>query len=82
LHFTPTCSSWLNQVELWFGKIERDVIARGVFTFVTDLKRKLMRCIRHCNKAPRTVQWRYADPSRHIGTQSVGTGHQEIGNQL
>jgi transposase len=28
LHFTPTYSSWLNQVELWFGKIERQVIAR------------------------------------------------------
>jgi transposase len=27
-HFTPTYSSWLNQVELWFAKIERDVIAR------------------------------------------------------
>lgn len=37
LHFTPTYSSWLNQVELWFGKIERDVIARGVFTSVKDL---------------------------------------------
>ena len=30
IHFTPTYSSWLNQVELWFDKIERDVIARGV----------------------------------------------------
>jgi DDE superfamily endonuclease len=38
LHFTPTYSSWLNQVELWFSKIERDVIARGVFTSVSDLK--------------------------------------------
>jgi transposase len=45
LHFTPTYSSWLNQVELWFAKIERDVIARGVFTSVLDLKRKLMRYI-------------------------------------
>src|SRR5438046_2785223 len=36
LHFTPTYSSWLNQVELWFAKIERDVIARGVFTSVPD----------------------------------------------
>src|SRR5580658_4443716 len=75
LHFTPTYSSWLNQVELWFGKIERDVIARGVFTSVSDLKRKLMRYIRHYNKAPRTVKWKYANPSRHISTQSVGTGH-------
>ncbi|THJ23591.1 MAG: IS630 family transposase, partial [Nitrospira sp. CG24E] len=75
LHFTPTYSSWLNQVELWFGKIERDVIARGVFTSVSDLKRKLMRYIRHYNKSPRTVKWKYADPSRHLSTQSVGTGH-------
>ena len=75
LHFTPTYSSWLNQVELWFGKIERDVIARGVFTSVTDLNRKLMRYIREYNKAPRTVKWKYADPSRHIGIQSLVTGH-------
>ena len=40
LHFTPTYSSWLNQVEIWFAKIERDVIARGVFTSVADLRRK------------------------------------------
>ena len=39
-HFTPTYSSWLNQVELWFAKIEREVIARGVFTSVPDLARK------------------------------------------
>ena len=75
LHFTPTYSSWLNQVELWFSKIERDVIARGVFTSVSDLKRKLLRYIRQYNESPRTVKWKYADPSRHISTQSVGTGH-------
>ncbi len=75
LHFTPTYSSWLNQVELWFGKIERDVIARGVFTSVADLKRKLMRYIRQYNKEPKTVKWKYSDPSRHISTKSVVTGH-------
>ena len=75
LHFTPTYSSWLNQVELWFAKIERDVIARGVFTSVNDLKRKLLRYIRQYNKAPRTVKWKYVDPSRHISSQSVGTVH-------
>lgn len=75
LHFTPTYSSWLNQVKLWFGKIERDVIARGVFTSVTDLRKKLMRYIRQYNKAPRTVKWKYADPSRHISTESLVTGH-------
>ena len=37
LHFTPTYASWLNQVELWFGKIERDLLARGIFTSLPDL---------------------------------------------
>jgi len=65
LHFTPTYSSWLNQVELWFAKIERDVIARGVFTSVPDLKRKLMRYIRQYNKQAKPVKWKYFDPTAH-----------------
>jgi transposase len=75
LHFTPTYSSRLNQVELWFAKIERDVIARGVFTSVPDLNRKLMRYIRQYNKNPRTVKWKYFDPSRRITTDSADTVH-------
>jgi transposase len=75
LHFTPTYSSWLNQVELWFAKIERDVIARGIFTSVPDLKRKLMRYIRQYNKQPKTVKWKYFDPSRRISSESVVTVH-------
>jgi transposase len=75
LHFTPTYSSWLNQVELWFAKIERDVIARGVFTSVLDLKRKLMRYIRQYNKQPKPVKWKYFDPSRRITSESLVTVH-------
>ena len=75
LHFTPTYSSWLNQVELWFAKIERDVIARGIFTSTKDLDRKLMRYIRHYKKAPKIVKWKYCDPSRRIGTKLAVTGH-------
>ncbi|MCZ2076578.1 MAG: IS630 family transposase [Bryobacterales bacterium] len=75
MHFTPTYSSWLNQVELWFAKIERDVIARGVFTSVPDLRRKLMRYIRQYNKSAKPVKWKYFDPSRRITTDSVVTVH-------
>ena len=75
LHFTPTYSSWLNHVELWFAKIERDVIARGVFTSVADLRRKLMRYIRQYNKAPKAIKWRYRDPTRRITPHSVVTAH-------
>ena len=75
LHFTPTYSSWLNQVELWFANIERDVIARGVFTSVPDLKRKLMRYIRQYNKQAKAVKWKYFDPSRRITPDSIVTVH-------
>ncbi len=77
IHFTPTYSSWLNQVELWFGKIERDVIARGVFTSIPDLNRKLMKYIREGNKNPKPIRWSYCDVSKRIrtGTNINVTGH-------
>jgi transposase len=75
LHYTPTYSSWLNQVELWFAKIERDVIARGVFTSITDLKRKLMRYIRKYNDSPKPVKWVCRTPSHRITTDSRVTVH-------
>jgi transposase len=56
LHFTPTYSSWLNQVELWFSKIERDLLARGIFTSVADLARKIRRYIRHNNTVARPIR--------------------------
>lgn len=75
LHYTPTYSSWLNQVEIWFAKIERDVIARGVFSSVADLKRKLMRYIRRYNLAPKPVKWVYRNPVHRITTDSRVTVH-------
>src|SRR6059036_108620 len=75
LHFTPTYSSWLNQVELWFAKIERDVIARGIFTSRHDLKRKLMRYIRNYNQSAKPVKWKYTDPRHRITSTLPVTGH-------
>jgi transposase len=76
LHFTPTYSSWLNQVEIWFAKIERDVIARGVFTSVSDLRRKLMRYIRLYAKRARPIRWTYTDPKKRITAKRItGTVH-------
>src|SRR6476619_7575413 len=66
LHFTPTYSSWLNQVEIWFAKIQRDLIARGIFTSVRDLARKLMRYIRHYNKTATPIKWTYSTPAKRI----------------
>jgi transposase len=65
-HYTPTYSSWLNQVELWFAKIERDMIARGIFRSTAELRRKLMQYIRLHNKSCRPFLWRYSDTKRRI----------------
>jgi transposase len=66
LHFTPTYSSWLNQVELWFSKVQRDVIARGIFPSVADLARKLRRYINAYSKDAKPFRWKYSQPLRRI----------------
>lgn len=71
IHYTPTYSSWLNQVELWFAKIERECIARGIFTSVADLRRKLMQYIRLHNKTCRPFRWTYRSPKRRIRTSAA-----------
>ena len=66
LHFTPTYSSWLNQVESWFSKLQREVIDRGIFTSVADLKRKILRYIRLYQKTAKPFQWKYSDVRKRI----------------
>ena len=66
IHYTPTYSSWLNQVEIWFSKIQRDVISRGIFSSKNDLRRKLMRYIRHYNKSALPFRWTYRNTSNRI----------------
>jgi transposase len=75
-HFTPTYSSWLNQVELWFAKIQRDVISRGVFTSVADLARKLRKYIDAYGKLAKPFRWTYTDPQKRIRTNEItGTAY-------
>jgi transposase len=57
LHFTPTSSSWLNQVERWFAEITRKRIRRGTFRSVRDLVRAIEHYIRENNKNPRPFRW-------------------------
>jgi transposase len=73
MHHTPTYSSWLNQVENWFARIQRDVITRGIFTSTKDLDKKLMRYIRQYNKTAQPLKWKYADPTRRIRCNFIGS---------
>ena len=65
-HFTPTYSSWLNQVESWFSKLQRDVIDRRIFTSVADLRRKILRYIRLYQKTAKPFQREYSDVTKRI----------------
>jgi len=58
----------LNQVEIWFSKLQREVIDRGIFTSVGDLRRKILRYIRLYGKSAKPFRWKYSDPRRRIQT--------------
>jgi transposase len=57
VHFTPTSSSWLNQVERWFAEITRKRIRRGTFRSVRELTKAIHEYIRIYNHNPRPFQW-------------------------
>lgn len=57
LHFTPTYSSWLNQVERWFALITNQAIRRGSFDSVADLRRKIDEFVKHYNQHPKPFMW-------------------------
>ncbi len=49
IHYTPTYSSWLKQVERWFGLITQQAIRRGSFSSVKELVRKIDHFVEHYN---------------------------------
>ena len=57
VHFTPTSSSWLNQVERWFAEITRKRIRRGTFHSVRELIKAIKDYVRQYNRNPRPFQW-------------------------
>jgi transposase len=57
LHFTPTGSSWINQVERWFGYLTGQMIRRGVHKSVQALEADIRAWIEHWNADPRPFTW-------------------------
>ena len=53
MHFTPAGSSWINQVERWFGYLTDQLIRRGVHKNVQALEKD----IRAWNENPRPFAW-------------------------
>lgn len=57
VHFTPTYSSWLNQVEIWFNRITQQAIRRGTFRSVKDLVAKINQFVQHYNANTHPFVW-------------------------
>jgi len=56
-HFTPKGSSWINQVEIWFGIITRQAIRRGTFGSVRLLINAISRYIASWNEDSVPFEW-------------------------
>jgi transposase len=56
-HFTPIGSSWINQIETWFGIITKQAIRRGTFTSVTALIGRIRRYVEHWNTDAEPFVW-------------------------
>src|SRR5258707_3073383 len=57
LHFIPTSSSWLNQVERWFGELTQKAVRRGAFVSVAELQAAIEQFLAAWNEAPRPFVW-------------------------
>jgi transposase len=57
VHFTPTGSSWINQVERWFGFLTDQMLRRGVHKSVQALEADIRAWIADWNQHPRPFIW-------------------------
>jgi transposase-like protein/transposase/transcriptional regulator with XRE-family HTH domain len=58
MHFTPTGSSWMNQVERWFGFLTDQLLRRGVHKSVQALEKDVREWIKTWNEDPKPFVWK------------------------
>ena len=80
IHYTPTYSSWLNQVEIWFHIITQRAIRRGTFRSVRDLTQKIEAFAEHYNRKCQPFAWTATSESifeklKRLSKAIAGTGH-------
>ena len=80
LHFTPTSSSWINQVERWFGLLTEQKIKRGAHQSVRALEDDIRDWIADWNTHPRPFLWtktaeEILDSLARFCRRTSGAGH-------
>jgi transposase len=57
LHFADSYATWLNQVDIWLAKIDRDFVAGKVLTRHAELRHKVMQALRATEKRAQGLRW-------------------------
>jgi transposase len=58
MHFTPTGSSWINQVERWFAFLTEQLLRRGIHKSVAALEKEVREWIKTWNEEPKPFVWK------------------------
>jgi transposase len=68
--YTPKHTSWLNQIEMWFGILVRKLLRRSSFSSVEDLKARILAFIEYFNRTmAKPIRWLYSvEPEQSSGT--------------
>ena len=57
--YTPTHTSWLNQIEIWFSILVRRALKRGNFESLEALRERILAFIDYYNQTAKPFQWTY-----------------------
>lgn len=67
MHYTPPHASWVNQIELFFSILQREVIRNGEFDSREDLIAKLLAFISDYDQTAKPFAWTYSGDSPQGG---------------
>lgn len=74
-HYTPLHASWVNQVELWFGVLQRRCLAKGSFGSVGSLRAAVEAFVVYWNtKARHPFRWSFTGFPRAASAECVAVG--------
>ena len=67
IHYTPTYSSWLNQIEIWFNILTREVLKDAIWSSKQQLIEELMKYLEYYNEnRAKPFQWTYTGITKSI----------------
>ncbi len=58
--YTPKHSSWVNQIEIWFGIINRKLLKKGSYKSVEEMAQSILNFIKQYNLTAKAFNWKYA----------------------